>query len=410
MTLELALEDDLLAPGPTEDPYPVLAALRREDPVHWSASHRAWLLTRYEDVSNAFTDPRLSSQRVGPLLEALDDHRRARLAPVLNTMIDWMVLSDPPAHDRLRRLANNAFKQQRVNAMGEQIERLVDELLHDFVTSGHRDLITHFAYPLPATVIGQLLGAPIADRDLFRAWSDELALVAFGVGGDDRPDRHERALRGLEEMLGYFRSLAERARETPGDDIVSLLLERDESGDGLDEDELTGMCALLLFAGHETTSNLIANGVLTLLRHPEQLALVRANPRLINTAVEELLRYDGPVKIITRWVLEDLEIGGRRIRAGDRVFLVLAAANRDPERFDDPDRLDVARQPNLHIGFGRGIHTCIGAQLARIEMRIALRKLLERFPKLRLADENLSWQSTLASRALRELRVEHDGL
>jgi cytochrome P450 len=408
MTIKTSLEDDLLSPATTADPYPFLAELRRRDPVHWSERHKAWLLTRHDDVAAAYGDGRLSSDRARPLMESLDPERRARLAPLVEAMSHFMVVNDPPVHTRLRRLADSAFRQQRVASMATKIEQLVDELLDDFIESGQEDFISHFAYPLPAAVIAEMLGAPASDRDRFRTWSDEFALVAFGVGSDDRPDRHDRAMRGLAEMVDYFEGLVEQARHRPADDMLSSWLETDDRGDALTNDELTSMCALMLFAGHETTTNLLANGLLTLLRHPDQLAAFRSSPGLVQRAVEELLRFEGPIKLVVRWVSHDLHLRGKEISAGERVFLLNCAANRDPERFPDPDRFDITRSPNPHLGFGRGIHVCIGAQLARIEARLALSRVFDRLPGLRLADEEPDWKSNLSSRALDRLLVAHD--
>ncbi|TQM01872.1 cytochrome P450 [Pseudonocardia kunmingensis] len=406
----VAIDDDLLTAEATADPYPLFARLREQDPVRWSARHRAWLLTRYDDVSAAFQNKALSNDRVRPLLAARRERGEPTREPtaadrVLELIGEWMVVSDPPAHTRLRRLAAGAFKGQRISAMGEQITALVDELVESFAGG---DLISEIAYPLPATVIATMLGAPAADRDRFREWSDELALVAFGTGGDARAERHERALRGLREMDAYFRELIALRRREPAEDMLTALMAADgdsAAGDRLSDDELVSMCALLLFAGHETTTNSIANGVLALLRHPGQLARLRADPELIAPAVEELLRFDGPIKVLNRWVVAETEIRGRRISPGERVHLVLASANRDPEKFADPDTLDLARRPNPQIAFGKGIHACIGAQLARMETRIAVARIVERLPGLALAAEP-RWKPSLASRSLEELRVE----
>jgi cytochrome P450 len=509
-----AVTDDLLTPEAGADPYSVLARLRERDPVHWSEAHRAWLITRYDDVSAAFQNKALSNDRVRPLLVARRESGTVTPADqVLEMMASWMVVTDPPAHTRLRKLAAGAFKAQRISAMSERVAALVDELLDAFVAGGDRprDLITEVAYPLPATVIATMLGAPVADRDRFREWSDELALVAFGTGGAARAQRHARALRGLQEMDAYFRELIAQHRDAggrdavgrgavgrgavgreavgreavgrddggrddggrddggrddggrdaggrdaggrdavgrdaggrdaggrgePGEDMLTAMMARDpdsgvpdsgvpDSGvpgagvgagadgpgragaDALSDDELVAMCALLLFAGHETTTNSIANATLALLRHPDQLALLREQPELIGTAVEELLRFDGPIKVLNRWVVAGTEIRGRTISPGERVHLVLASANRDPERFTDPDRLDLTRSPNPHIAFGKGIHACIGAQLARMETRIALGRIVARLPGLRLAGEP-EWKHSLASRSMETLPVRHD--
>jgi cytochrome P450 len=422
------LRDDLLSPSASADPFPVFAALRERDPVHFSEAHQAWLITRYDDVSAAFQNKAFSSDRVRPLLSSGADgpgggaggpgggsagtRERSRSSRseeskrLLALMADWMVVSDPPAHTRLRKLASGAFKSQRISAMDRRITELVDELLDEFMGEpGPKDLVEGLAYPLPATVIAAMLGAPLTDRDLFREWSDELALVAFGVGGDDREERHERALRGLDEMAAYFRDLVAVRRADPGEDMLSELLAPTD-GDRLDDTEIVGMCALLLFAGHETTTNSIANSVHTLLSHPDQLARLRTDPGLINHAVEELLRFDGPIKVLNRWVVADTEVGGRTIRTGERVHLVLGGANRDPDKFAHPDEVDLARQPNQHVAFGRGIHACIGAQLARLETRVAVGRIVERLPGLALA-ETPEWRDILASRSMYRLMVTH---
>src|SRR4051794_25609990 len=396
------LDDDLLTPQATADPYPLFDRLREHDPVHWSEGRRAWLLTRYDDVVAALADKALSNDRIRPVRAARQARGGSAGAAdrVLELMGEWMVVTDPPAHTRLRKLAAGAFRTQRVSAMGERITALVDDLLDGF-TGG--DLIAGLAYPLPATVIGAMLGAPFEDRDRFREWSDELALVAFGTGGSARAERRARALAGLREMDGYFRELIARRRVEPGEDMLTAMMAA-ESGDRLTDDELSAMCALLLFAGHETTTNSIANAVLALLQRPAELARLRAEPALLAPAVEELLRFDGPIKVIIRWVVEPTEIGGRRIEPGRRVHLVLSAANRDPARFADPGTVDLARRPNAHIAFGRGIHACIGAQLARMETRIAVGRIVERLPGLALAGDP-AWKPTMASRALERLDV-----
>lgn len=405
-----SLKDDLLDPEVNHDPYPFFARLREEDPVHYSEAHRAWLVTRYDDVARAMGDPRLSSDRVRPLLQAMSAERRATAGPVMEMIADWMVVTDPPVHSRLRRLATKAFHPRKVVAMEDRIRELVDRYIDDFIASGEQDVVAGFAFPLPATVISELIGAPIEDAPRFEAWSNELALVAFGAGGEARADRHARAMRSVEEMFDYFGALIEDKRANPGGDMISDLIAGD-GDDGLSDDEMKSMCALMLFAGHETTTTTITSAVKLLIENPDQLALVREEPKLAGRAVEEVLRVEGAIKVLHRWVVEDLELRGREIRRGDRVLLIPAAANRDPEKFADPDRFDVTRSPNAHLAFGKGVHACIGAMLARIEMRVAVARIAERLPNLRFADDPpaFEWNPSLASRALTELKVAHDG-
>jgi cytochrome P450 len=402
-----ALRSDLLTPEAIADPYPLAAQLRELAPVHWSEAHRAWLLTRYDDVVEAFNDRRMSSDRVRPLVAAMSQEQREKVGRVMEMIQDWMVVSDPPEHTRLRRLVARAFSPKRISASETRISELVDELLDGFIAEGHDEFVRHFAFPLPATVIAELIGAPAEDRDRFGAWSSDLAMIAFGAGGEERSDRHVRALRGLEEMLTYFGERIEDARSHPGEDMISGLLEGDGEGNVLDQEEMEAMCALMLFAGHETTTNLLSSAVLHLARTPDQLELLRSDPGLVGGAVEEILRYDGPIKVLQRWNVEDQALRGETIRAGDRVFIVLAGANRDPERFPDPDTLDITRSPNRHVAFGRGVHSCIGAQLSRIEGRVALGKIVTRLPGLTVPEQDLDYVPTVAARALRGLRVTH---
>lgn len=407
-TADEPLADDLLASDVISDPHPYFRALRERDPVHWSERHRAWLISGHDDCLAVLSDVEtFSSDRVRPLLEVMTERQRVEAQPVYDMIADWMVVMDPPAHRRLRRAAAVAFNPRRVASLTARIQAVIDELLDDFATQPRGDLVAAFSYPLPATVIAEVLGAPRRDMGRFRAWSDALAHVAFGTGDEHR---HARSLAGLQEMSRYLDGLLALRRAEPGPDMISDLL----AGTGenaLSDAEIKAMCTLMLFAGHETTTSTIASAVLMLARHPEQLAQLRADPAaLAPGAVEEALRYDGAAKLLHRWVRRDVCVHGRSIRAGERVLVLLAAANRDPARFPDPDAVDLARTPNPHLGFGRGIHTCLGAQLARLEIRLALIALVTRLPGLRLADPDAppEWTSSLSSRALRRLEVAHD--
>jgi len=405
---EQTLEQSFLDPEVIRDPYPFLAALRERAPVHWSEVHHAWVLTRYADVVAAFNDPRLSSNRVRPLLESLSEERRQRAGRIMELIQDWMVVTDPPVHTRLRSLVAMAFNPKRIAASEKRIRELVDELIDEFISSGNDDFIGGFSFPLPATVIAELIGAPPEDRDRFRSWSQDLTAVAFGAAGDERASRHTIAERGLEEMIAYFGERIDYAAAHPGEDMISGLLEGDGQGNVLDRDEMEAMCALMLFAGHETTMNLLNAMVLHVTRSPDQLKIVLEQPGEVPGAVEEALRFDGPIKVLHRIATEDIELHGKTIRAGDRVFLSPSAANRDSDRFNAPDKLDITRSPNPHVAFGRGVHTCIGAQLSRLEGRVAFARLLGRLPGLRVPEQEFEFAPVLAARALTSLRVEHD--
>jgi cytochrome P450 len=407
--IDKAIRDNLLEPELIQDPYPSFAVLRERAPAHYSEFHRSWLVTRYEDVAAGLSDPRLSSDRVKPLLKRLSDEDRAKVGGVFELMADWMVVADAPAHTRMRRLATLAFHPRKIQGMRERIREIVDESIDKFIASGETDIVAGFSFPLPAAVISELIGAPPEDATRFKTWSDDLALVAFGAGGTARDKRHARSEQSIIDMFSYFGDLLEQRRAEPGDDMVSALLAGDENGQRLDDDEIRSMCALMLFAGHETTTTTITSGIKLLLEHPEQMQLMRDEPDAVGRAVEETLRYEGAIKVLHRWVLEDYVVQGTTIEAGSRVLLIPAAANRDPRRFTDPERFDVRRKPNPHLAFGKGIHACIGAMLARIEMRIALQRLVERLPGLRIAEQSEpQWMPSLASRGLALLHVEHD--
>jgi cytochrome P450 len=386
------------------DPYPYLHALRSEDPVHWSGIHQAWVLTRYDDVSRAFLDERFSSARVGSLLpiEPSNEEREA-FAPIVRLLGNWMVFTDPPDHARLRRLARAAFSVRIVERLRPTIESLVERFVGEIARDGRVDFVARFASPLPANVIAALLGVPVADRERFQRWSEEMAPLVFG--GGQTTERRDRALRSLVALEAYFRDLLHRYRREPGDNLLTALSRAEETGDVLSADEVIGNCVLLLFAGLETTANLLGTGVLHLDRHRGERRRLVANPGLAPIAVEELLRYDGPSKMQGRVAAEDIEIRGRRIRAGERVLLCQAAANRDPERFSEPDRLDFDRQDKEHLAFGIGMHYCLGAPLARLEAEVAFSALAARLPNLAVAAGRVEWHASVLGRGLKSLPI-----
>jgi len=389
------------------EPERFFARLRAEDPVSWNEQHRAWVVTRHADVVAALRGPHLTAERIRPFRERADPPAGSVLDRSLAVLERWLVFKDPPDHERLRRLVSRAFTPSIVRARASQITALVDGLLDDLedaagATSTAVDLVQRFAYPLPAVVIAEMLGVPAGDRDRFKAWSDQLTTMVFGA--HDRPDRFEVGAGGLSELAAYLADLVAHYERHPADNLITVLLAR-EGDDALDRDELVATATLLLFAGHETTTNLIANATLALLGAPGEAKRLRQDPALLPSAVEEFIRFDGPAKATMRLVAQDHDFAGAPLRRGDRVFLMNCAANRDPAEFADPDVLDVGRHPNAHVGFGFGVHFCLGAPLARLEVACAVGRLLARFPDLALADEPLDWHPTVLSRALLRLPV-----
>ncbi|MDE0059302.1 MAG: cytochrome P450 [Defluviicoccus sp.] len=351
------------------DPYAVYRRLRDRDPVHRMRLIDAWVLTRYEDADAMLRD----HERFGA-----EDRRFYDTG--LTTMLDL----DPPDHTRLRALVSRAFTPRSVSRWHGCVREIADRLLDAVSGQDRFDLIAALGYPLPVTVIAEMLGVPADDMDRFEVWSNDIALIVEPILA---PAQVEGVRRATGELFAYFETIVEARRREPRDDLVSALLAAEERGDRLTREELLSTMLLILVAGNETTRNLIGNGMLALLRHPDQLQRLRDQPDLLDPAVDELLRYDSPVQLDGRVVREDVEMGGRRLRAGQKVIALLGAANRDPAAFENPEALDIGRRERSHLSFGRGIHYCLGASLAVLEARIAFQSLLERFPSIRLAAE-----------------------
>jgi cytochrome P450 len=373
----------LLTPDYLANPYPYYAHLRETEPVYWSGRLNGWVLTRYEDVHNALKDPRLiSSRRVSSYADSLPQQTQAKMRPLFYQFDKWIGNMDAPDHTRLRRLVNVAFTARVVENLRTEIESIVDELLAATETEGSVEFVGDFAYPLTAIVIARMLGVPSGWRKQFMKWSDDL--TAYSGTGRAAPAVAEAASRSAAELTALFKQLVEERRANSQEDLLSRLVEAEDQGDRLNEQELLGMCGFLLVAGHETTMALLSNGLLALLRHPAQLQRLRTDPQQISTAVEELLRYDSPIQHQTRCAAEDLEIAGTSVKKDDRVIPLLGSANRDPATFPEPDRLDLGRDPNPHLAFGFGPHFCLGAPLARLEAQIAVLAILQRWPTLQL--------------------------
>ncbi|ADV67574.1 cytochrome P450 family protein [Deinococcus maricopensis] len=387
------------------DPYPTYAHFRDTQPVRRETlpdGRPLWLVTRYDDVIAAFKDPRLVKNPASAMPpEALSQLPRGREA--FRVLSHHMLSSDPPDHTRLRRLVSRAFTPRYVEQMRPRVQAIADDLIDRMAEGNQGDLIEQLAFPLPITVISDMLGVPHEDRERFRTWSNIIVSV-----NPFEPQTFQSTADDLVAFTQYFRDLIAEKRARPTDDLTSELIHATDEGDALNEDELLSMMFLLLVAGHETTVNLIGNGTLALLTHPDQLAHLRADPTLIESAVEELLRYDGPVETSTmRWAAEDVQLGGATIPRGEAVLVVIASADRDPERFKRPEDLDITRAMNRHVAFGHGIHYCLGAPLARLEGQVAIGTLLQRFPDLRLdvRPEELQWRPGMLIRGLWHLPV-----
>jgi cytochrome P450 len=385
-------------PEATSDPHPIYARLREAAPAHeipLAADFTAWMITRYDDARRALNDPRLSKDmRSTPIRTGggWPDELRA-------AMDSHMLSNDPPAHTRLRRLVSSVFTARRIADLRPDVQRISDELLDGLAGRDEVDLIGEYAFPLPLQVICELLGVPIDDRDSFRDWSNTIIASAL-VQGDP--------LAAATAMNDYVRELVARKRAEPDGALLSALISAVDDGDRLTEDELTSMVFLLLIAGHETTVNLIGNGLFLLLKHPDRMAALRADPLLTAPAIEEFLRIESPVKTATfRLATEPVEFDGVTVPAGAIVMVSLLSANHDPQAFADPEHLDLSRADNQHLAFGHGIHYCLGAPLARLEGDIAFTSLLERFPKLRSAQplDELVWRPGALLRGLDRLPV-----
>ncbi len=394
---------DLRRPGVLADPYTPFVRLRAEDPVHWSDALKSWVLTRYDDVKTCMTDKRFSADRISPFRDALPEAERAGISDLLRDLGHWMVFTDPPLHSRLRGLANQAFTSSAIERMTPDIERLVDRLIDGFIERGETDLIRDFAFPLPVMVIAEMLGVALHDVAEFKQWSDDLA--AFVGSAQAAPDKRARAQEAVLALEALFGELLAARRAVPGEDLISRLIAASDEDGGLSDEQLVATCVLLLFAGHETTMNLIGNGFLALTRNPGELNRLAQDRSLVNGAVEEALRYDGPGLALARAPLEAVEMRGKMLRPGQRVFAMIAAANRDPAEFDDPERFDIARRPNRHLTFGHGIHFCMGAPLARLEGRIAFAALAGRLTRLELLDPAPEWIDSLSLRGVRALKL-----
>ncbi len=390
----------LLDPEVLANPYPLFHRLRREDPVHWDVYLHAWIVTRYVDVLEVLHT--FSADRT-PTPAQLTEMGIAELNPIAQVMVKQMLFLDAPAHTRLRGLASKAFTPARVETLKAHIRDIVNSLVDKLEPKGSMDVIAELADPLPAIVTAELLGVPVSDHKLLKGWSTNFAEMLGNF--QHNPDRAQLMLRTVEEMTAYFRNAIQEIKAHPREGLIHSMLTAEIDGDRLSEEEVIANVVVTMVGGQETTTNLIGNGLLTLLRKPDQMKLLCEDLSLIPSAVEEMLRYESPSQHTARLAPSDRQLGGKQIRKRQAVIAVMAAANRDPERFPDPDRFDIKRADNRHLAFGYAAHFCFGAPLARAEGQIAFEVMLRRLKNLRLESQTLVWRNNLGLRGLMSLRV-----
>jgi cytochrome P450 len=394
--------DDLTDPEVIDRPYEYFGRLRETEPVYKNELWDGWIVTRYEDVRQCLQDDEhLSVQVEADRLRdsSLDIPQTKEMFP------KWIIYLDPPDHTKLRQIIGEAFNPEMVANQRAEVEEVTESLIEEMggQAPGEIDFIEQFAHQLPVHVICKIMGIPLEESDDLGEWSTDIGLTLFHYY--DADNRHERTEQGIREFTQYLQEVVKDRRENPQDDLISYLNQAEVDDEQLTEDEVVATAVLLLFAGHETTTKLLANGILELLRHPEQMTLLREDPSLAPKAVEEILRYQGTSKSLTRGVVEDFEMHGKQIEAGERVLLSQAAANRDPRQFDNPDTFDITRGSMDHLGFGHGTHHCLGAPLARLEARVAFSQLVQAFPDMELATDDIEWTRSPLVRGPEELRI-----
>jgi len=390
----------LLDPAVLANPYPLFDRLRSEDPVHWDTFLHAWVVTRYPEVLEVLHT--FSADRT-PTPEQLTAMGLSKLNPIAQVMVKQMLFMDAPTHTRLRGLASKAFTPAKVDVLKTHIQDIVNGLLDQVEDKGSMDVIAELAEPLPAIVTAEMLGVPVSDREYLKTWSANFAEMLGNF--QHNPDHADTMLRTVQEMTSYFRDAIRDVKQHPREGLIHSLLTAEIEGDRLTEEEVVANTIVTMVGGQETTTNLIGNGMLTLLRNPDQMEKLREDLSLIPSAVEEMLRYESPSQHTARLAPSDRELGGKQIRKREAVIAVMAAANRDPERFPDPARFDITRKDNRHLAFGYAAHFCFGAPLARAEGQIAFETILRRFPQLTLEPQELIWRTNLGLRGLTSLKV-----
>ncbi len=389
-----------------QDPYPTYTRLLEEGPLHYvdvGSKWAVWSVFSHAECSSVAKDARLSAKRAQQMLLPLPLSRQAEFSELARMLGLWLIFMDPPEHTRLRKLLNKGFSPAAIEGLRPQVETIVDQMLRSLQQGSEVELMREFANPMPVRIISEMLGVPQELHDTFVNWSR--AIAVFRGSPNRTVEQAQAAQDALIALTDFFRETVADRKRNKGNDLISLLIDIEEEGEVLTEEELYAQCIALLFAGHETTRNLIGNGMYTLLRHPQETAELREKPEMIRTAVEELLRYESPVQFTARVLKEDIEICGQHIPRKWSVLCMLGAANRDPKRFEEPNRLDLKRLNNQHLAFSAGPHACIGGQLARLEGQVALLNLVQRFPKMKLTGQRPEWASTFGFRGLKGLPV-----
>ena len=392
-------------PNTLANPYPYFSFLRKKDPIHWNVKLNSWIVTRYDDVRSILSSDNITVDRLNTFYSKLPSNEAKLLKEIVKYLNLWAAFRNPPDHTRMRKIMMVAFTRKSITEMQPKITAITDATLSKMKNINEINLVDHYASPIPALTIMHLLGVPINMLGEFKSWSDDMSKF---IGGS-RNDKHkyEKASRGCRKMVAFFREIIAERQKNPSEGFLMDLINATVENDKFSDDELIATCMLILFAGHETTTNLISNGILTLIKNPPELKKLLKNPDLLNLTIEEIMRFDGPTNSLVRNVERDHELHNKKLKKGDRVFAMVSSANRDENIFSEPDTFKIDRSPNRHLTFGFGPHLCIGAALAREEGRIAINNFFDHYPKTKLKAENsYEWIDAMVPRGLKKLDVK----
>ena len=392
-------------PQTLANPYPYFSSLRKDDPIHWNVKLKSWIITRYDDVRSILSSDKITVDRLNTFYSKLPSNEAKLLEEIVKYLNLWAAFRNPPDHTRMRKIMMVAFTRKSITEMHPKISAITDTTLSALESVNEIDLVNHYASPIPALTIMHLLGVPIEMLQEFKSWSDDMSKFIGGARNDKQ--KYEKASRGCRKMVSFFREIIEERRKIPSEGFLMDLINASIENDKFSDDELIATCMLILFAGHETTTNLISNGILTLIKNPSELEKLLKNPDLLDLTIEEIMRFDGPTNSLVRNIERDHELHNKKLKQGDRVFAMVSSANRDENIFNDPDVFRIDRSPNRHLTFGYGPHLCIGAALAREEGRIAIMNFFKHYPKTKLKAENsFEWIDAMVPRGLKRLDVK----